>query len=61
MSNVIKFPNVKEESSDFVETNKVRIWNTIYQIPVKVKIPITAKSDDEETIRRIFISLCQYF
>lgn len=59
--NVIMFPNVKEESSDFVETNKVRIWNTIYQIPVKVKIPITAESDDEEMIRQIFISLCEYY
>ena len=61
MSNVIKFPNVKEESSDFVETDKVRVWNTIYQIPVKVKIPITAESDDEEMIRQIFISLCEYY
>ena len=59
--NVIMFPNVNEESSAFVETDKVRVWNTIYQIPVKVKIPITAKSDDEETIRRIFISLCEYY
>ena len=59
--NVIMFPNVKEESSDFVETDKVRVWNTIYQIPVKVKIPITAESDDEEMIRQIFISLCEYY
>lgn len=61
MSNVIKFPDMEESCSKFVETNQVRVWDTIYQVPVSIKIPVDVELDNVDIIRQFFIKLCEYY
>lgn len=61
MSNVIKFPDMEESCSKFVETNQVRVWDTIYQVPVSIKIPVDVELDDVNITRQFFIKLCEYY
>lgn len=61
MSNVIKFPEVEESNSKFVETDKVRVWDTVYQVPVSIKIPVDVELDDVDITRQFFIKLCEYY
>lgn len=61
MSNIIKFPDMEKHRSEFVETDRVRVWDTIYQVPVSVKIPVDVELDEVDISRQFFIKLCEYY